>query len=476
MNITKIQETSKKTIFLPVLLLLTSFVYAQTITFTESQNIPGTFPTAVELVDLDGDTDLDMVRTIFRASGLNDLNTNEIWLNDGTGNYSLHQEFGNSQSRDVSFGDVDGDNDIDLFIANATFFIGQSSISANKVWLNDGAANFTSNGQLLGVRQSLAVVLADLDGDNDLDAYVGNSSQADNKNTVWINDGAGQFTNSGQLLGSYRTESVAAADIDNDNDIDIITANCCTEPGGANRVWVNNGAGVFTNTQAIGQISTSEVSIADLDGDGDEDIVFSNTFEPSRTYLNNGSGNFSLNGDISDFPIIQSQKVKFSDIDDDGDNDLVLGVFSSENTSRILINDGAGNFTDDFEFMIANTTDIAIGDINNDGKKDVFLLNTNNQNSQFWLNEGTLSLDEDESSVSLKVYPNPIQNDVTVQLDKTYDTVTVTIYNVVSQKIYTQEFTTTKELYIPFQGPKGVYFMELKTDQNESKIYKLLKG
>ncbi|RKZ78144.1 MAG: hypothetical protein DRR19_26920 [Candidatus Parabeggiatoa sp. nov. 1] len=55
-------------------------------------------------------------------------------------------------------------------------------------------ANFIDSGQSLGSFSSTSVTLGDLDGDGDLDAWVANLSQA---NRVWLNDGSGTFTDSG---------------------------------------------------------------------------------------------------------------------------------------------------------------------------------------------------------------------------------------------------------------------------------------
>ena len=336
--------------------LISNLIFSQT-TFVESQNIPSTFPKSTKLVNLDKDDDLDLIVVGFGTSGLSDLNANEIWLNDGLGNFTFHQSFGNSESKDLAVGDLDGDGDNDIFIANSTLFIGQSPVSSNKVWLNDGLANFTSNGQSLGVRTSSGVTLTDLDGDLDLDAFVANSGYNDSPNTVWINNGTGQFTNSGQYLGSYNTLDVASVDIDNDGDNDIITANCCSNISinSANRVWVNDGTGIFQNSQELGDLSSTKLSVADLDGDLVPDVVFSNSFGDSKTYINDGNGNFTFHSNILPQLVAQSKTIKFADIDNDGDNDLIFTIFSDIDEDRILINDGSGNFTEDFQFTISNT-------------------------------------------------------------------------------------------------------------------------
>ena len=135
----------------------------------------------------------------------------------------------------MALGDLDGDDDLDAFIG---------SLHGNKVWLNDGAGHFTNTGQSMDSLLADGVALGDLDGDGDLDAFVVNSF-SNPPNKVWLNDGTGVFTDSGQSLGSLDTVAVTLGDLDGDGDLDAFVGN-----GGAavqpNKVWLNQNGLVTT--------------------------------------------------------------------------------------------------------------------------------------------------------------------------------------------------------------------------------------
>ena len=92
---------------------------------------------------------------------------------------------------------------------------------------------FVDSGQTLGDGMSFSVALGDLDGDGDLDAWVANVGGSD---TVWLNDGTGTFTDSELKLGTGASVSVALGDLDGDGDIDAWVANL----GEPNTVWIND--------------------------------------------------------------------------------------------------------------------------------------------------------------------------------------------------------------------------------------------
>ena len=101
--------------------------------------------------------------------------------------------------------------------------------------IEGNTVEFADSGQSLGSANSARAVLGDLDGDGDLDAFVGNNGA----NTVWMNDGSGTFTDSSQSLGTSDSQNVALGDLDSDGDLDAFVANYQS----TNRVWINDGSG-----------------------------------------------------------------------------------------------------------------------------------------------------------------------------------------------------------------------------------------
>ena len=230
----------------------------------------------------------------------------------------------------TKFGDVDGDGDLDLFVSN--------DLQGSRVYLNDGVGVFTDSGQRLGDsdnRQSRDVELGDMDGDGDLDAVISNvGGQA---NQVLQNDGSGVFTEL-QSFGGNNSPDVALGDLDGDGDLDVLVANTGNTPNG---VYLNDGSGMLTGGATIGNHSSNGVDLGDLDGDGDLDAITNNFAESHRVWFNDGNGGFTDSGQ-SALGDHESQDVTLGDLDGDGDLDAIAANFVLPD--RIWFNDGNGTF------------------------------------------------------------------------------------------------------------------------------------
>ncbi|MFC2035265.1 beta strand repeat-containing protein [Chloroflexota bacterium] len=314
--------------------------------------------------DIDGDGDLD-------AFVANYWEGNTVWLNDGSGNFSNSgQLLGSSASYDISLGDVDDDGDLDAFVANEA--------EADKVWLNDGTGNFTDNGQSLDGSYTMDITLGDVDGDGDLDAFVANGTNQ--ANMVWLNDGSGNFSDSGLSLGSSTSLKVALGDVDGDGDLDAFIANL----NSGNKVWLNDGSGNFTDSgQSLGSSYTRDINLGDVDGDGDLDAFVANRTSVNKVWLNDGNGSFTDSGQS----LGNSASFSFSLGDVDGDGDLDAFVVNLNQADKVWLNDGTGNFTDSGQSLVSSDSRrVSLGDVDGDGDLDAFIAHYVFQANKVWLN------------------------------------------------------------------------------------------
>lgn len=342
----------------------------------------------IALGDLDGDGDLDAVF----ANGRHLAEKDWVYSNDGRG--SLYGKRALADAADPSYGvalgDLDGDGALDAVIAND---VGARSV----VYRNDGRGNFASLASLGAAAQPRrAVALGDFDKDGDLDIVLVGMNQ----DHLYFNDGGGRRWTE-RALGSRqgnlsRATGVAVADLDADNDLDIVI------PGryeGDSLVYMNDGKGNFGETRGFGMgpDDPTSVAVGDVDGDGDLDIVTANWEQPHVVYMNDARGRFSKSGTFGTGNE-QAWAIVLGDIDLDGDLDAVVGSanvnywnddldgdgrpdrFGQEArgiASRVYLNSGRGQFTADASLSTGNdnTRPIAVGDVDGDGDLDVVIGN-----------------------------------------------------------------------------------------------------
>ena len=346
--------------------------------FTDSgQRLGGGDSWGVALGDLDGDGDLDA----FVGNGLFAENgqpqPNEVWLNDGRGRFvSNGQSLGNEYTGDVALADLDGDTDLDAMVVNIEL-ITPGPTGGAQVWLNDGTGQFVDSGQQLNpdLLANYGLALGDVDGDNDIDAFIADAPFFSNT-PLWLNQGDGTFSNSSQTFGSLI--DVTLADIDNDADLDVVSAHSVLWNMGGNQ---GGTLGVFVNSgQPFGHANMGCVAIGDLDGDGDQDALLAppgGTAVSTEVWLNNGSGIFSNSGQNVGRGRVSA--LALGDLDGDDDLDAYMSqpfdaMWTDDEDSGVWLNDGNGLFTDSYQSLGQGISPaIALGDLNGDGTLDAFV-------------------------------------------------------------------------------------------------------
>ncbi|KAA3607984.1 MAG: VCBS repeat-containing protein [Planctomycetota bacterium] len=336
----------------------------------------------IALGDVDGDGDLDAFLGI---GGDSDFRQNQLWLNDGHGLFeptSGRVPAVVDSSTDVVFGDIDGDQDLDLFVANPD--------GLDRIYWNDGSGFFTAS-EFNTTGRTHAVILADFDLDGDLDAFLA-------KQEYWLpdqlllNDGSGNFSPGGSLPPNQDwCNDVAAGDLDHDGDVDLLLGNGERDyASGINRLYLNDGSGHFLDAtaQLPSRIDTTlGVELVDVDGDGDLDAYIANVFQ-DWLFLNDGSASFSDSS--AQIPADPSATVEFLHFDPDQDQDQDLFLLQ-EGQNRLLQNDGSGYFHDASDLLPATTIGslgAAAADV--DGDQDLDLLQTARDFSdRLFLNDGS---------------------------------------------------------------------------------------
>jgi hypothetical protein len=328
----------------------------------------GLFAAYGTLGDLDSDGDLDLVVT--------QLGTSSVFLNAGIGlMVDSGQSIGSLTISATALGDLDRDGDLDLVSAGGS--------GATLVHFNNGAGVFTDSGQsILAADESTSLALGDINGDGSLDLVLGNGSSTNADDKVLTNDGSGTFLDSGQALGNLTTHEIKLGDVDSDGDLDLMTGNGFFGAGLGNRVYTNDGSGVFTDSgQILGTAASWDLCLGDFDLDGDLDIVTGNLLVGGKLWLNNGSGTFTDAGQtLTD----GGTPVACADVDGDGDLDLLAATSASGD--RLFLNDGTGTLTDSGAALgVISANYMMMGDMDQDGDADLVVIGAGSDN-EIWLN------------------------------------------------------------------------------------------
>lgn len=296
--------------------------------------------------------------------------------------------------RGVAVGDFDNDGHEDFFLTHA---------ATPRLYRSDGVGGFDDvTAELVPASladSSTAACWIDVDRDGWLDLYVVRSGAVGVptcssvsalqhrlfRNTLREGGGFVDVTASAGLGGvaDLAALSVCAADIDGDRDIDLFVPRASTWPGGGaphSLLLINDGTGVFADATAtsVGEAVAScpAAEFADMDHDGDVDLVVANDTGAPRLFLNDGSGSYLSDPEIIDAPEGHAG-LKLFDQNLDGLPDVLLLARDASHSCRLFVNRGDKSFVAMSTIAGLQTqgpvSAVVATDFNGDGDADLFL-------------------------------------------------------------------------------------------------------
>jgi hypothetical protein len=352
----------------------------------------------VEVVDLNGDGLLDLLFANggdYSAPGEPELN--RVFLNRGPGERFVEattEVLGTTPdwARVIKVRDVTGDGLPDILV-------GTTFQSQSRLFVSTAPGQFREATRTHLPRQVASVgdlELGDVDGDGDLDVVLADWGAGDNmrneggRTRLWLNDGAGRFSDAtDQRMPAERVRfswDVELVDVDNDWDLDVLVS--CKRCGGGS-IFRNEGSGRFgeSGELVLPQYTNNyDYEAMDLDGDGfldlasinDGEIVGGESLSRRETVLRNHGGEGFVDATHEWWPDEANigeddNNIAFLDFDSDGDADFL--VASLTGPDRLLINDGSGRLSlaaDVFEGTdTAGTLSLVLADLDGDHRLDV---------------------------------------------------------------------------------------------------------
>ncbi|MGE5693312.1 MAG: FG-GAP repeat domain-containing protein, partial [Candidatus Zixiibacteriota bacterium] len=281
------------------------------------------------------------------------------------------------QTSSVFVEDFNDDGHLDLAVSNFE----DSNVT---VLINNGNGTFAQRQNHTVAHFPASVFAYDLDGDTDFDLVTACSNNYDSAVSVLKNNGDGTFSPRADYPVGCDPVTAWVADLDGDGDGDIVTGSSgrFSNPSKTVSVLKNNGDGTFVApVKYTAGNNSMRIIVSDIDGDGDQDILTANeaawtdSSEIVSVLKNNGDGTFADGigyGAVDSFQ--EPLSLCASDFDGDGDQDLAVAVgrYPDSSVVSILTNEGGGNFDSRTNYIVENYPHyIYAADLDNDGDDDL---------------------------------------------------------------------------------------------------------
>ncbi|MGA8493357.1 MAG: FG-GAP-like repeat-containing protein [Terriglobales bacterium] len=375
-------------------------------TFQTAQAYPSGGYTAVSVAagDFNGDGKTDLVVSNQCQSSGNCNNGNAgVLVGNGDGTFGSAQSFasGGNGTAGVVASDLNGDGRTDLVLANECQTHNNCVVGTISVLLGNGDGTFqTAQNYLSDGVFAYSGAVGDWNGDRKPDLAVVNQCQSSGNCsgavTILLGTGDGTFrAPPNYASGGYDSDSAASSDLNRDGKLDLVVANLCQSSNckhgnaGSISVLLGNGDGTFQAAQvyATGGFGASSVGIGDLNGDGNPDVVVANQCSTSNcksggslsVLLGNGDGTLQAANNYSSGAFI-ALDVAIADVNKDGKLDLLVANQCQDASCQngavsVLLGNGDGSFQTAQIFASGGyyTDSLAVGDFNGDGNPDLVL-------------------------------------------------------------------------------------------------------
>ena len=328
-------------------------------------------PYSIFAADMDGDGDIDIL------SASNGDDTITWYENDGNSNPSWDAEvIATSADGATSVFAADMDNDGDMDIVS-----GSENDDTIAWYENDGEddPSWDAENIYTDARGPWCIFVADMDNDGDMDIV--SAEHGDDTIALYTNDGEDDpsWSQSEVDTNADIATSVFAADMDNDGDMDIISSSA----GDDTIAWYRNnlGTGVGSGWTAENIDTDADyawrVFAADMDNDGDMDILSASTNDDKIAwYENDGdSDDPSWDAEVIATSADGARGVFAADMDNDGDMDIISASTNDDTIAWYENNGDSDNPSWDAQDIATTSTDYPVSvfaaDLDNDGDMDI---------------------------------------------------------------------------------------------------------
>ncbi|MBV9497010.1 MAG: IPT/TIG domain-containing protein, partial [Acidobacteria bacterium] len=268
----------------------------------------------------------------------------------------------------IAAADFNGDGKKDIVVAN----LNGSTVS---VLFGNGDGTFGTRTNLTAGSGPDGVTVGDFDKDGDID--IAASVASGNYVSVFLNKGNGTFATRVRYFLPSGTESagaITAADVNNDNKLDLVVSYADFAVVDGVAVMLGNGDGTFAAATELpsGGAGPRDVATGDFNGDGKLDIVSANDgtgTDSLSVYLGNGDGTFGAATNYTG--VVDPFRVTAADVDGDGKVDIISAQHGPDDGDiAVLKGNGSGAFAAPVHYASGNLYDLTLADFDSDGKLD----------------------------------------------------------------------------------------------------------